>query len=84
MKNNCKIMVLKANDPCEKCGLNPCERKCIFAQMYNKSGGVPINKTVERLANRFQFEGVNKMESHSIAQWAIEEILNIGEERNGR
>lgn len=45
-----KIRILVATDPCEKCKIKPCQRKCIFAEMYEKATGISRAEAVGKMA----------------------------------
>lgn len=44
-----KIRVLVAEDPCKTCKIKPCQRKCMFAVMYEKAPGRTRKETIEKL-----------------------------------
>lgn len=42
------------------------------------SASIPKKKAIERIAKRLEYEGVNKFECHTIAEWCLDELLKGG------
>lgn len=55
-----RIRVLVAKDPCENCGLEPCARKCIFAQMYEKEPAIAKSEAIEKMAKALDEAYLNR------------------------
>lgn len=45
-----KIRVLVAEDPCKTCKIKPCQRKCMFAVMYEKAPGMTRSEIILKIA----------------------------------
>lgn len=45
-----RIRVLVSKNPCEKCEIKPCTRKCMFATLFEKAPGITRTEAIEKMA----------------------------------
>ena len=45
-----RIRVLVSKNPCEKCEIKPCTRKCMFATLFEKAPGMTRAEAIDRIA----------------------------------
>lgn len=43
-----KIRVLVSKNPCEKCDIKPCTRKCMFRTLFEKAHGMTRQEAIEK------------------------------------
>lgn len=45
-----RIRVLVSKNPCEKCEIKPCKRKCMFKTIFEKAQGMTRQEAIEKMA----------------------------------
>ena len=48
--NEERITVLVLKNPCEKCDIKPCTRKCMFRTLFEKASGITRQEAIKILA----------------------------------
>ena len=44
-----RIRVLVSKNPCEKCDIKPCTRKCMFRTLFEKAPGMTRQEAIRRI-----------------------------------
>ena len=50
-----RIRVLVSKNPCEKCDIKPCTRKCMFRTLFEKAPGMTRQEAIEKIKNASEF-----------------------------
>ena len=53
-----RIRVLLAKNPCKKCSVKKCTRKCMFAILFEKSPGMTRTEAINRMAKAIEERAV--------------------------
>ncbi len=71
-----RIRVLVSKNPCEKCDIKPCTRKCMFRTLFEKAPGMTRQEAIKRIAKAFcQYTFNRTCEDCPLDDLACEDVL---------